>query len=164
MRSVTQVEKIKNCIFNQINIGDSASYSSTATEEIIKLFALVSGDVNPVHLDAKYAENTVFERPIAHGMWGASLISTILGTKLPGPGTIYLSQDLKFKAPVFVGDNVMAIVRVTEKDEKRKRLKLHCVCRKDDGTEVIEGFATVIAPEAPVVMDRPAIPSVTFNN
>ncbi|MDR3437389.1 MaoC/PaaZ C-terminal domain-containing protein, partial [Telmatospirillum sp.] len=117
---------IENRTFDEIATGDSASVSRTLTAADITLFATVSGDVNPAHLDAEFASHDMFHRVIAHGMWGAGLISAVLGTKLPGPGTIYLSQSLKFTAPVGIGDTVTASVTVTARDVARRRLTLDC--------------------------------------
>src|SRR5712672_2483523 len=106
---------IENRTFDELAVGDSASVSSTVTQQNIELFAVISGDVNPAHLDPAYAETDMFHRVIAHGMLGAGLISTVLGTKLPGAGTIYLGQELRFRHPVDIGDTITATATVTEK-------------------------------------------------
>lgn len=125
--------------------GQSASYSKTVTEADIVLYAGISGDTNPVHLDADFAKGTMFKERIAHGMLTASFISTVLGTKLPGPGAIYLSQTLGFKAPVKIGDTVVATCTVeTIKAEKRRAL-IRCQCTVGE-TVVIEGEAVVLVP------------------
>src|SRR5262245_11200307 len=100
------MDDIENQTFDEIVIGATASLTRTLTWDDIRLFAVMSGDVNPAHVDAEFAESDFFHKIIAHGMWGASLISTLLGTKLPGPGTIYLGQTLRFKRPVILGDTV----------------------------------------------------------
>lgn len=125
--------------------GQSASYSKIITEQDIVKFAEISGDTNPVHLDAEYATGTVFKERIAHGMLSASLISTVLGTKLPGPGAIYLSQTLKFKAPVKIGDEVTATGTITKLNRERRRATIECVCTVG-GKPVIEGEAMVMVP------------------
>lgn len=125
--------------------GMSASYGKTVGEADIVLFAGVSGDTNPVHLDENYAKETQFKTRIAHGMLSAGFISTVLGTKLPGPGAIYMSQNLKFKAPVKIGDTVLATCTVTEVIAEKKRAVLSTVCKVGD-TVVIEGEAMVMVP------------------
>lgn len=128
-----------------LHVGREARYARTITEADVVLFAGICGDTNPVHLNEVYAGKTMFKGRIAHGMLSASLISTILGTRLPGPGTIYISQNLKFKAPVRIGDTVEAVVSVKEIQESRKRAVLATVCSVGD-TVVIEGEATVMVP------------------
>ena len=128
-----------------LTVGMSADYVRTVTKEDIQLFADVSGDTNPVHLDADYAATTMFKQPIAHGMLSAGYISTVLGTTLPGPGCIYLSQSLKFKAPVFIGNEVTARLTVSDINPEKKRVTLSCVCLVGDKS-VIEGEAVVMVP------------------
>jgi 3-hydroxybutyryl-CoA dehydratase len=131
--------------FEDLSEGMSASFSRTVTESDIVLFAGVSGDMNPVHLDAEYAEKTVFKGRIAHGMLSAAFISTVLGTKLPGPGTVYLAQSLTFKAPVRIGDTVTATCEVVALDGEKKRATLRTVCTVG-GKPVVEGEALVMVP------------------
>ena len=126
-----------------LQVGMSAEYTKTVTEADIVAFADVSGDTNPVHLDEAFAAATPFKGRIAHGMLGASLISTVLGTKLPGPGCIYVAQDLRFKAPVRIGDTVAARVTVSEIVTDKRRVKFTCECRVGD-TVVIEGDAVMM--------------------
>ena len=128
-----------------IKVGMSASFSKRVMERDIALFGEVSGDRNPVHFDEAYAATTMFKTRIAHGMLGASFFSTVLGTKLPGPGTIYLSQTLKFKAPVKLGDEVTATCTVTAVDMARKRATFACVAKVGE-IVVIEGEAVVMPP------------------
>src|SRR5579872_818677 len=97
---------ISNKTFDEIKVGDAATLTHALTKKDIMLFAIMSGDVNPAHLDSEYAKKDIFHQIVAHGMWSASFISTILGTQLPGPGTIYLGQSLKFHKPVFIGDTI----------------------------------------------------------
>ncbi len=125
--------------------GMSASFSKTITEADILLFSGVSGDINPAHLDEEYAKNTMFKGRIAHGMLSAGLISAVLANRLPGPGTIYLGQTLKFKAPVRPGDTVTATVTVREVNVEKRRVVLDTVCSVG-GKPVIEGEATVMPP------------------
>ena len=132
------------CI-EDLTLGLSASYGKTVTDADIVLFAGVSGDTNPVHLDQSFAEKTPFKGRIAHGMLSAGFISTVLGTKLPGPGAIYMSQTLKFKAPVKIGDTVTATCTVTEIIPEKRRAVLSTICKVGD-TVVIEGEAMVMVP------------------
>lgn len=126
-----------------LNEGMEASFSKTVTEADIVLFAGVSGDTNPVHIDEEAAKKSVFEGRIAHGMLTASYLSTVLGTRLPGPGCIYLSQSLRFKGPVRIGDTVTAIVRVKEVMMPKKRVILETLCQVK-GKDVLDGEATVM--------------------
>ena len=123
--------------------GDSASFTKTITEADIVLFAGISGDSNPLHLDAEYAKSTRFGQRIAHGMLSAGLISTVLGTKLPGPGCIYMGQTLRFTAPVYLGDTITATATITDYDRKRGRMTLSTVWTNQRGQEVITGEAQV---------------------
>lgn len=134
--------------FEEIKLGDSADFGKTLTEADILMFAAASGDNNPVHLNQEYAEQTPFKTRIAHGMLTASLISTILGTKLPGEGTIYLSQSARFKAPVKIGETVTARVTVTALDPAKKRVTMKTECLVA-GKVVLEGESLVIAPSRP---------------
>ena len=137
--------EVKQIFIEDITVGQSASLSKEVTEKDIEMFAEVSMDTNPVHLDQAYAETTMFKTRIAHGMLGASLLSAVLGTQLPGMGTIYLGQTLKFKAPVKLGDTIVATATVREMNAGKKRLTLDTVVKVGD-TVVIEGEASVLAP------------------
>jgi 3-hydroxybutyryl-CoA dehydratase len=128
-----------------LSVGQSASYTKTVTEADIVKFAEVSGDNNPVHLDEAFAQTTMFKGRIAHGMLSAGFISTVIGTKLPGSGTIYMSQTLRFKAPVRIGDTVTATCTITEIMPEKRRAVLNTVCKVGD-TVVIEGEALVMVP------------------
>ncbi|AKZ63472.1 bifunctional enoyl-CoA hydratase/phosphate acetyltransferase [Herbaspirillum hiltneri N3] len=151
---------VRNRIFDEIMVGDAASIERTLTAQDIQLFAVLSGDVNPQHLDAEFASSTRFHGVIAHGMLGGALISAVLGTRLPGPGTIYLGQTLSFKAPARIGDTLTISVCVTERHEVGKRLKLACSCINQNGITVIEGQADVIAPTERISMPRTTLPEV----
>lgn len=130
-----------------ISIGDSASFSKTVSECDIYLYAGISGDMNPAHIDEAYSRDTFFKRRIAHGMLSAGFISAVIGTRLPGPGTIYVSQQLNFRAPVGIGDTVTATVEVVEKLEARNRIRLKTVCVNQKGLTVIDGEAWVSPPK-----------------
>ncbi len=140
---------IENTTYDELSVGDTASLHHTLTEKDIALFAAMSGDVNPAHMDVEYASSTVFQDIIGHGMWAGSLISTVLGTKLPGPGTIYVSQTLNFKRPVKVGDTVRVEVRVSDKGE-RGRVTFACACHNQNDEPVVTGEAVVMAPSTKV--------------
>jgi 3-hydroxybutyryl-CoA dehydratase len=131
--------------FEDIQVGRTASLAKTITEADILMFSAVSLDTNPVHLDAETAKQSIFGERIAHGMLSAGLISAVLGTQLPGPGTIYLRQSLRFAAPVKIGATVRATVEVTELNPARKRVTLKTVCTVGE-TVVIDGEAVVQAP------------------
>jgi len=126
-----------------LSVGMTSIYAKTLTDADIVMFAGISGDTNPVHLDASFADQTAFKGRIAHGMLSASFISTVLGTRLPGPGCIYLSQSLKFRAPVKAGDTVTARVTVRDIDTERKRVVLDTVCSVGE-TVVIDGEAMLM--------------------
>ena len=134
-------------VIEELEIGMSRHLTKQVTDEDIALFAKVSTDHNPVHLDEDYAQDTIFEGRIAHGMLTAGLISAVIGEQLPGHGTVYLGQSLKFMAPVRPGDVVRAEVEVLEIDHAKRRVKLDTRCRVGD-TVVVKGEATVLAPSA----------------
>ena len=124
-------------------IGTEASLSRTITEDDIFLFALVSGDHNPLHLDATYAERSFFGKRIAHGFLIGSLISAVLGNDLPGPGSVYLGQTLRFLAPIHIGDTVTVTVKVVALREDKRIVTLHTQCTNQHGTLVLSGEATI---------------------
>ena len=132
--------------FDQLNIGDSDRFSKTVTDSDIYLFAGVTGDFNPAHIDEAYAQGTFFKTRIAHGMLSAGFISAVIGTRLPGPGTVYMRQTLDFLAPVRIGDTVTATVEVIEKMEDKKRVRLRTTCVNQEGTRVLDGEAWVSPP------------------
>lgn len=131
-----------------IKLGDNFSRTTKITDERIRLFAQACGDTNSVHLDDEYAKTTRFGKRIAHGMLTASLVSAILGNDLPGVGTIYLSQSVQFKAPVFLDEEITAAVEVTAYREDKRITTLKTWCTNQDGKVVLEGEAVVIAPES----------------
>ena len=130
----------------ELNPGDSAQFTKTVSESDIYLYAGISGDLNPAHIDHEYASNTFFKARIAHGMLSAGFISAVIGMKLPGPGTIYREQNLKFLAPVHIGDTIRATVEVLEIDPERKILTLATRCFNQDKTLVLDGTAVVSPP------------------
>lgn len=135
--------------FDQLSIGDSDRFSKTVTDADIYLFAGVTGDLNPAHIDEAYAQGTFFKTRIAHGMLSAGFISAVIGTRLPGPGTVYMQQSLNFLAPVRIGDTVTASAEVIEKIDAKKRVRLKTTCVNQDGVEVLSGEALVSPPRPP---------------
>lgn len=153
---------IENKIFDELKIGDTASIKRDVTLQDIELFSVMSGDVNPAHVDAEYAKDDMFHKIIAQGMWGACLISTVLGTELPGPGTIYLDQTLKFTAPVVPGDTITITVTVKDKKPAKHIIDLECKCVNQDNVTVISGIATVIAPTEKIKRKRMELPKIAL--
>ena len=131
--------------FEDLSIGTTDEFSKIISEAEISVFAVVSGDNNPVHLNHEFANATMFKGCIAHGMLTASFISTVIGTRMPGPGCIYVSQNLKFKAPVRAGDLVKAVCTVTDLNEKKKFAEIQTQCFVGDKM-VIDGSATIMVP------------------
>lgn len=151
---------LHNRTFDELTIGESASITRTAGRDDIALFAAVSGDVNPAHLDTAFAAQDLFGHVVVHGMWTGALISAVLGTKLPGPGTIYLEQTLEFRRPVVPGDTITATVTVREKRPQKHIVLLDTSCTNQNGETVLRGHATVIAPTSPVVWPRMPRPEI----
>ncbi len=139
----------ENKTYDELKVGDSASLTRVLRQHDIELFAVMSGDVNPIHLDAEYARDSAHREVIAHGMWGGALISGIVGSELPGPGTIYVTQTLRFQTPVGIGDTVTVRVTVASKGADR-HVVLDCHCENEQGEVVITGQAEVIAPDVKV--------------
>ncbi|MCX5856922.1 MAG: MaoC family dehydratase [Deltaproteobacteria bacterium] len=134
---------------DKISLGDAAEFSKTVSETDVYLYAGIIGDFNPAHLNEAYAQKTFFKTRIAHGMLTAGFISTILGTQLPGPGTIYMKQSLSFLAPVRFGDTITARAEVVEIIAEKNRIRLKTTCTNQDGTVVLDGEAVVSPPKAP---------------
>ncbi len=155
---------IENRTFSEIALGESASLGRTLMREDIELFAALSGDVNPSHVDAEYALDSPMHEVVAHGMWGASLLSAVLGTRLPGPGTVFAQQALHFLHPVRVGDTLTATVTARQKFEHNNHIVFDCVCMNQRGLEVIRGSAEVTAPVEKVRRQRIAAPTVTVSD
>jgi len=138
----------KSVYFEDLSVGQEASSSNTVTADVIRAFADVSGDHNPVHVDADYAATTIFKERIAHGMLSAAFISAVFGMHLPGPGAIYISQTLNFKAPVKIGDVLVTTVKVAELVPDKRRARFTTVCSVD-GKPVVEGEAVLMVPKRP---------------
>ncbi len=136
---------------NELNVGDAAEFSKTISESDVYLFAGVTGDLNPAHINEAYAQKTFFKTRIAHGMLSAGFISAVLGNQLPGPGSIYVRQELNFLAPMRIGDTITARVEVVEKNAEKNRVKLRTTCVNQDGVKVTEGEAVISPPKPPKV-------------
>ena len=136
-------------IIEQIKVGDVAEFGKTISESDIYLYAGITGDFNPAHVNEVYSQGTYFKTRIAHGMLSAGLISAVLANQLPGPGTIYLKQELRFLAPVRIGDTITARVEVVELIHQKNRVRLKTACSNQEGVQVLEGEALVSAPKAP---------------
>jgi len=158
--TMSQEELIENVPFDEIHIGQSARLIRTLTVEDVQSFAAVSGDVNPAHLDKAYADSTRFHGVIGHGMWGGALISSVLGTQFPGPGTIYLSQSLKFMKPVHLGDTLTVSVTVSQMNPERKTVVMDCLVTNQKQEAVITGEALVMAPTEKIRRPRVALPAI----
>jgi len=133
----------------ELHVGDAAQVAKTVSESDIYLYAGITGDFNPAHIDEEYAKGTFFKTRIAHGMLLAGFISTVVGNKLPGPGTIYVKQELNFLAPVHMGDTITARAEVAEINVEKNRIKLKTTCVNQDDTTVLDGEALVSPPKAP---------------
>jgi len=153
------MQYIENKTWEELKVGDSAELERTLRKQDIELFAVLSGDVNPAHVDEDFAKSDAFHKVIAHGMWGGALISAVLGTELPGPGTIYVDQTLHFKKPVGIGDTIKVRVTVREK-HAGNRVTLDCACLNQDGEVVVEGQALVLAPILKVRRPRVVLPEI----
>ena len=156
-------EFIENKTFDELMVGDTASLSHTVTQRDIDLFATVTGDVNPAHVDPAYALTDTFHHVIVHGMWGAGLISAAIGTKLPGPGAIYLGQDLRFLHPVNIGDTITATLTVAEKKASKGDVVLACICTNQNQQSVITGTAFVRASTEKIRRRRVILPLVRID-
>ena len=142
---------------NEIKVGDVAQFSKTIAESDIYLYAGITGDFNPAHVNEEYARKTFFKTRIAHGMLLAGLISTIMGTILPGPGTIYISQEINFLAPALIGDTISAHVEVAEVNLEKNRIRVKTFCMKQDGTKVLDGEAIVSPPKPTKTVSQPDV-------
>ena len=162
--AASAAEFIENKTYEEIKVGDSASLTRTLRPQDIQLFAIMSGDVNPAHVDPEYARSGMFHEVIAHGMWGGALISTVLGTEFPGPGTIYIDQTLHFSRPVKVGDTITITLTCTKKFDHNHHIVFDCACANQDGLMVISGAAEVIAPTEKIKRARVALPEVTISD
>jgi 3-hydroxybutyryl-CoA dehydratase len=139
---------MKGKTIGELHVGDAAEFSKTVSESDVYLYAGVSGDLNPAHINESYAQNTFFKTRIAHGMLSAGFISAAIGMKLPGPGTIYIRQELNFKAPVRIGDTVTARVEIIEINAEKNRVRMRTTCTNQENTLILEGEAMLSPPKA----------------
>ena len=146
MYEKSEQQYLVNKTYDEIAVGDTASLTRTLMQEDVKLFAILTGDVNPATIDPKYSESGMFREAIAHGMWSGSLISTVLATQFPGPGTILVDQALHFARPVTIGDRIVITVTVKQKFEHNRHIVFDCVCTNQEGLQVVRGSAEVLAP------------------
>ncbi len=156
------MDALENVTYDELNVGDTVTYTRALTEDEVVLFAAVSGDVNPIHLDPDYAATTPFGERIAHGMLSGALISAALATVLPGPGTIYLEQQLKFRAPVHLRDILTVTLTVVEKLPKN-RVLIDCLITNQNNEKVVTGQAKVIAPTEKLSLERPRLPKIILD-
>lgn len=151
---------LENFTYDELQIGQCASYTREVTEQAVRLFAAVSGDVNPLHLDEEYAAGTRFKGRIAHGMFTGGLISAAIAMVMPGPGVVYVAQEMSFERPVRIGDTITVELTVTEKLPEKKFVKMSSVARNQHGKVVVSGLTTVLAPTEKLRLERPAEPQV----
>ena len=151
---------ITNKIYDEIQIGDSATLTRTLTKQDIQLFATVTGDMNPAHLDEAYAKTDIFHQIVGHGMWTASMFSVLLGMQLPGAGTLYLGQTLKFLKPVTLGDTITASIKVLKKDDAHKHITFETLCVNQKGVHILEGEALVLAPSEKITWETLPLPKM----
>ena len=161
--STSDLDVIRNRTFDDIRVGDRASIERTLTAADIHLFAAMSGDVNPRHVDSEIGASSRDQGVIAHGMWGAALISAVLGTRLPGAGTVYERQTLNFRAPIRAGDTLTTTVKVSARDEIEQLVTLDCTCVNQRGETVIAGEAIVTAPAERIERSRSTLPQVRIS-
>lgn len=154
---------LENITYDELQEGDSATYARTLTEDELVLFAAVSGDVNPVHLDSDFAAESDYRERIAHGMWSGSLISAALATVMPGPGTIYREQSLSFRRPVRLDDTLTVNLKVVSKG-RRNLVIFSCDVRNQNDEQIVFGDAKVIAPTQKMSFTKPRLPKITIEH
>ena len=155
------METLENITFDELQEGQTAEYVKTITKEDIQLFAYISGDTNPLHLDEEYAKTTRFGRCIAHGAICGMIVSAAVATKLPGPGTVYAGQEMKFKKPVFPGDTITAKLTLQEKKRKANIILIECVMTNQHGEVVFTGVSTAVAPTEKLRVTPLTLPRVS---
>ncbi|WP_221794957.1 MaoC/PaaZ C-terminal domain-containing protein [Oceanobacter mangrovi] len=155
---------ITNHTYDELNVGDSCTRVHTITEDDLRMFAAVSGDHNPLHLDAAYAATTPFGKQIAHGMYSGALISAAFAMEMPGPGTIYMGQNVQFKRPIFIGDTITITLTVKEKLGKKNEVIFETTITNQNGKAVVTGEATVIAPSEKLTINLAELPSIQVGN
>ncbi|AYF87862.1 MaoC family dehydratase [Pseudomonas sp. JS3066] len=155
------MSQVTNFTYDALEVGQKATFSTTVEERHIQLFAAVSGDRNPVHLDAEYAAGTMFKERIAHGMFTGALISAAIACEMPGPGSIYLGQQLKFTRPVKLGDTLTVELEILEKLPKN-RVRIATRVFNQNSDQVVDGEAEVLAPKQQLSVELPELPPITI--
>jgi len=163
MATLETLEYIENRTYDEIKVGDSASLTRTMRPEDIQMFAIMSGDINPTHVDPEYARSSMFREVVAHGMWGGVLISNVLGTEFPGPGTIYVDQVLHFGQPVRIGDTLTVTVTCQRKFDHNHHIIFDCQCVNQEGEKVIHGNAEVLAPTEKIRRPKVTLPELRLS-
>ena len=158
------MEYLENITFDELNIGDKTSIERTVTDQDIQLFAYLSEDYNPLHLDDDYAKTTQFGGRIAHGMFCAMLVTSAVATKLPGPGSVYRSQEMKFQGPVKINDTITANLEIIEKKRRVNLVKISCVMTNQRGETLFSGVSTVIAPTEKIRIPASKVPKVSIES
>ncbi len=151
---------IQNRTFSELKVGDTASIARTLTYKDVELFAIMSGDINPANVDQAFAKSDAFHKIVGHGMWGGALISAVLGTELPGPGTIYSGQSLEFLSPIALGDTITVTLKLTQKIEENHQVIFDCQARNQRNELVITGAARVIAPTEKICREPVSLPEI----
>jgi phosphate acetyltransferase len=155
---------LENRIYSEIKVGDTASLVRTLRPEDIQLFAIMTGDINPAIVDAEFAHSGIFREVIAHGMWSASLISTVLGTQYPGPGTILVDQSIHFIRPVVIGDTITITITAKQKFDHNHHVLFDCSCTNQEGVPVIQGTVEALAPLEKIKRQRITLPEVLISD
>ena len=155
---------LENRTFDELEIGDKAQIVRQVTNNDVLLFACLSGDTNPLHLDDEYAKTTQFGERIAHGMFSAMLVTTAVATKLPGPGSIYRGQEMKFQRPVYIGDTITADLELVEKKKRGNLVKIDCTMTNQKGEVIFTGTSTAIAPTEKIKIQASPLPAVTITH
>ncbi|MDK9724261.1 MAG: bifunctional enoyl-CoA hydratase/phosphate acetyltransferase [Sterolibacteriaceae bacterium MAG5] len=163
MDNIEALEHIENRTYDEIKVGDSATLVRTLRPDDIQMFAIMSGDMNPTHVDPEYAKSSSFREVVAHGMWGGVLISNVLGTQFPGPGTVYVDQTLHFERAVRVGDTLTVKVTCQRKFDHNHHILFDCLCTNQDGLKVIQGTAEVLAPTEKVRRPKVNLPELRLS-
>ena len=156
------MDTLENRTFDELEIGDRAQLVRKVTNDDVLLFAYLSGDTNPLHLDDEYAQTTQFGQRIAHGMFSAMLVTTAVATKLPGPGSIYRGQEMKFQRPVYIGDTITADLELVEKKKRGNLVKIDCKMTNQKGEIIFTGTSTAIAPTEKIRIQASPLPVVTI--
>ena len=157
------IDTIENRTYNEIKVGDKSTLARTLRPEDIQMFAIISGDMNPTHVDPEYARSSQFREVVGHGMWGGMIFSNIIGTQFPGPGTVYVDQNLNFDRPVRVGDTLTATVTCQRKFDHNHHILFECNCTNQDGEQVIHGTAEVVAPTEKIKRAKVTLPEIKLS-